>query len=205
MPFELPLLPYAEDALEPFISSKTLSYHYGKHHRAYVNNLNKLIAEQPSMQEKSLVDLIKAHRKTDGAIFNNAAQIWNHSFYWQGLAPKSQQITIDNFPKLTDAIAEAFGSFEAFKTQFTQKAMSTFGSGWVWLVKDHNQTLSIQSTPNAGNPMTQGDIPLLTCDVWEHAYYLDTQNDRGAYVQNFWELVNWSFVADQFDESVAST
>lgn len=182
MVFMLPPLPYAADALAPAISSETLEYHYGKHHKTYVDNLNKLISGTP-FEKSSLDDIV---RQAQGPIFNNAAQVWNHNFYWQGLKPKG---------RLAEAIEKDFGSFTKFKEEFTQKALGTFGSGWVWLVKK-NGKLSIASTSNAGNPLTAGETPLLTCDVWEHAYYIDYRNARAKYVEAFWSLVNWDFVAE---------
>lgn len=189
MAFELPKLPYAMDALAPHISQETLEYHYGKHHQAYVNNLNKLVPGTP-FEGKSLEEVIK---ESDGGIFNNAAQVWNHTFYWNSLSPQGGGEPAD---EVAAAIDEAFGSFADFKEKFTTTALTTFGSGWAWLVKNKQGKLDIVSTSNAGNPMCEGHTPLLTCDVWEHAYYIDTRNDRGAYLKNFWELVNWDFVGD---------
>lgn len=191
MPFELPKLPYALDALQPYISSETLEYHYGKHHLAYVNKLNSLIPGT-EFEGKSLEDIIK---KSSGAIFNNAAQVWNHTFYWHCMTPKANQ---EPTGKLADAIKKYFGSFESFKEKFTQTSINQFASGWGWLVKNQNGDLEIFSTSNAGTPMTEGKHALLTCDVWEHAYYIDTRNDRPKYVNNFWQLVNWDFVNEKF-------
>ena len=192
MAFELPELPYAKNALEPHISKETLEYHYGKHHQAYVNKLNGLVPGT-EFENMSLEDIIM---KSDGSIFNNAAQIWNHTFYWHSMAPKGS-----NKPSgaLADAIHEFFDSFDKFKEQFTEAAMTQFGSGWAWLIQDNDGTLSVVKTSNAGNPMTDGQKPLLTCDVWEHAYYIDTRNDRGKYVSNFWEVANWHFAEKNFD------
>jgi Fe-Mn family superoxide dismutase len=191
MAIELPKLPYEMDALAPHISKETLEYHYGKHHQAYVNKLNILIPNT-EFADKSLEDIIK---KSSGAIFNNAAQIWNHTFYWHCMAPKA-----GNEPtgKLADAINKTFGSFADFKEKFTQISVNQFGSGWGWLVKNPHGDLEIYSTSNAGIPMTDNKKALLTCDVWEHAYYIDTRNDRPKYVNNFWNLVNWNFVAENF-------
>ena len=189
--FTLPPLPYAMDALAPHISRETLEYHYGKHHQAYVNNLNKLVPGT-EFEHKTLEEIIK---KATGGIFNNAAQAWNHTFYWHSLAPQGGG---EPTGKLAAAINSTFGSFAQFQELFTTTAMTTFGSGWAWLVKDHAGKLSVVSTSNAGNPLTNDQIPLLTCDVWEHAYYIDTRNDRGAYLKNYWELVNWDFVANNF-------
>ena len=169
MAFQLPELPYAMDALEPYISKETLEYHYGKHHKAYVTNLNKLIPGTP-FEDSSLEEIIL---KSDGGIFNNAAQVWNHTFYWHCLKPKAKEKPEGKFAKLLD---QTFGSFEKFKEQFSKIAMGTFGSGWAWLVKNSDGTLAITSTGNAGTPMTIGQKAFLTCDVWEHAYYIDYRN-----------------------------
>lgn len=188
MPFTLPPLPYAMDALVPHISKETLEYHYGKHHSTYVTNLNKLVTDT-EFAKMSLEDVIK---KSSGGIFNNAAQVWNHTFYWNCLSPNGGG---EPTGKLADAINKAFGSFAAFKEQFTQAAISTFGSGWAWLVEDKTNHLKIISTSNAGLPMTDDLKALMTCDVWEHAYYIDYRNSRPNYMSAFWELVNWDFVA----------
>lgn len=187
MTFTLPPLPYSMDALSPHISEETLEYHYGKHHQTYVTNLNQLIAGT----EFAAMTLDEIIKKSSGSIFNNAAQVWNHTFYWHSLSPKGGK---EPSGKLADAITQYFGSFAAFKEQFTQAAIGTFGSGWAWLVQDKNAALSIVSTSNAANPMTQGLTPLLTCDVWEHAYYIDYRNVRPDYIKAFWSLVNWDFV-----------
>jgi Fe-Mn family superoxide dismutase len=187
MKHELPPLPYAMDALEPYISRETLEYHYGKHHKAYVDNLNNLIAGT-EFESLSLEEILL---KAQGPIFNNAAQVWNHTFYWNCMKPHGGG---EPDGKLADAIRRDFGSFEAFKEAFSKAAVSLFGSGWAWLVKSGDK-LEIVQTSNAGNPMTSGQKPLLTCDVWEHAYYIDYRNARAKYVENFWNLVNWDFVA----------
>lgn len=191
MPFELPKLPYALDALAPHISKETLEYHYGKHHLAYVNKLNSLIPGT-EFENKSLEEIIKT---SSGPIFNNAAQIWNHTFYWHCMSPKS-----GNEPtgKLADALKKSFGSFDSFKEKFIQTSINQFASGWGWLAKNADGNLEVFSTGNAGTPMTDSKKALLTCDVWEHAYYIDTRNDRPKYVTNFWQLVNWDFVAENF-------
>jgi Fe-Mn family superoxide dismutase len=187
MEHKLPVLPFAMDALAPFISRETLEFHYGKHHAAYVANLNKLIPKT-EFENMTLEDIVK---KASGGIFNNAAQIWNHAFYWNCLAPGS-----GGEPKgaAADAISKTFGGFANFRAEFTKAALSTFGSGWVWLVKDGGGKLTIESTQNAGTPLKEGRTPVLTCDVWEHAYYIDYRNNRAAYVEAFWKIVNWAFV-----------
>jgi Fe-Mn family superoxide dismutase len=189
MAFTLPALPYAMNALAPHISEETLEYHYGKHHAAYVNNLNKLIANT-EYENLDLEDIIKKSKA--GGIFNNAAQVWNHTFYWNCLSPKGGD---EPTGKLADAITKAFSSFNAFQEQFTQAAIATFGSGWAWLVLDKSGELKIISTSNAGTPMAEGQQALMTCDVWEHAYYIDYRNARPEYLKAFWSLVNWDFIA----------
>ena len=191
MVHELPPLPYAMNALAPHISQETLEYHYGKHHKTYVDNLNRLIPGT-EFESLSLEDIIK---KSSGGIFNNAAQVWNHTFYWNCLSPNGGG---EPGGALAEAINKKFGSFADFKEQFTQCAVTTFGSGWAWLVKNPDGSLELVSTSNAGTPMTQGKTALLTCDVWEHAYYIDYRNARPKYVESFWNLVNWDFVAKQF-------
>jgi Fe-Mn family superoxide dismutase len=188
---QLPPLPYAMNALEPYISKETLEYHYSKHHQAYVNNLNNLIKDT----EFAHLSLEETILKSSGGIFNNAAQVWNHTFYWNCLTPKSSQ---EPTGELADAINKAFGSFDEFKKRFSQTTIATFGSGWGWLVKNADGSLEIISTSNAGTPLQQGKKALLTCDVWEHAYYIDYRNARPTYVEKFWEIVNWDFVAANF-------
>ena len=188
MAIELPALPYDRTALEPHISGETIDYHYGKHHKAYVDNLNKMI-EGTEYADMPLEQII---RKSQGGMFNNAAQIWNHTFYWNCLKPDGGG---EPAGKLADAINAAFGSFEKFKEEFTKTSVGTFGSGWGWLVKKADGSLALASTIGAGNPLTSGDTPLLTCDVWEHAYYIDYRNARPKYVEAFWNLVNWDFVS----------
>lgn len=190
MAFELPELPYQLDALEPYISKRTLEFHYGKHHQAYVNNVNKLIKDT-SFEYSSLEDIIK---RADGGIYNNGAQVFNHSFYFEALSPNGGG---EPLGYLGEAINKNFGSFEKFKDEFTRAGLTLFGSGWVWLVKTPDDTLEIMAMGNAGNPLRDGNIPLLTMDVWEHAYYLDTQNARGKYIENFWNIVNWVVVAER--------
>ena len=188
MAIELPALPYDRTALEPHISGETIDFHYGKHHKAYVDNLNKLI-EGTEFADQPLESIIK---KSQGGVFNNAAQVWNHTFYWNCLAPKGGG---EPSGKLADAIAKAFGDFATFKEQFTDTAVKTFGSGWAWLVQRPGGELALVSTSNAATPLTGEDTPLLTCDVWEHAYYIDYRNARPKYLEHFWNLVNWDFVA----------
>lgn len=190
--FKLPELPYALDALAPSISKETLEYHYGKHHQAYVNNLNNL-TKDTEMADMTLEEIIM---KASGGVFNNAAQVWNHTFYWNCMTPNSSG---EPSGKLADAINKKFGSFEEFKKQFTQSAATLFGSGWTWLVKNADGSLEIMNTSNAGLPMKDGKTALYTCDVWEHAYYIDYRNLRPSYIENFWKLANWDFVAGNFE------
>jgi len=190
MAFELPPLPYARDALAPHISAETIDFHYGKHHQTYVTNLNNL-AKGTEFEAMALEDVV---RKSQGGMFNNAAQIWNHTFYWNSLSPKGGG---EPAGKLADAIRKSFGSFQEFKDKFSQTAIGTFGSGWAWLVQRPDGTLGIVSTSNAATPLTGADRPLLTCDVWEHAYYIDYRNARAKYVESFWNLVNWEFATAQ--------
>ncbi len=193
MEHKLPALPYSRDDLSPVISAETIDYHYGKHHQAYVNNLNKLIAGT-NYESMELTDIIK---QSSGGIFNNAAQVFNHNFYWNSLKPNGGG---EPTGKLAEAIDNYFGSFAAFKEKFTATAIATFGSGWTWLVKNADGSLEIVSTSNAGTPITDEKIPLLTCDVWEHAYYIDYRNARPAYVEQFWNLVNWAFAESNFEK-----
>lgn len=186
MSFVLPPLPYAMNSLEPHISAETLDYHYGKHHQAYVNNLNNLIIGT-EFENASLEDIIL---KSSGGVFNNAAQVWNHTFYWHCLTPSFKEPA----PELVEQIEQTFGSLAEFKEAFSKAAIATFGSGWAWLVRNGDGKLAITSTSNAGTPMTSGQKALLTCDVWEHAYYIDYRNARPQYLDHFWELVNWDFV-----------
>jgi superoxide dismutase, Fe-Mn family len=189
----LPPLPYAKDALSPYISEETLEFHYGKHHQTYVNNLQKMFASMPdSVDCDSLIRIIQT---SEGGIFNNAAQIWNHAFYWDCLSPKRDLKPSEG---LGAAIDKQFGSFADFQQEFDQKAATVFGSGWCWLVMQADQSLAIKQTSNAQTPLTTEDKPLLTCDVWEHAYYIDTRNSRPEYLKNFWTLVNWEFVSKMF-------
>jgi Fe-Mn family superoxide dismutase len=190
MAIELPALPYDRTALAPHISAETIDFHYGKHHQTYVTNLNNQIKGS----EFENLDLEAIIRKAQGGMFNNAAQVWNHTFYWNCLKPDGGG---EPGGKLAEAINAAFGSFAAFKEQFTNTALTTFGSGWAWLVQRQDGSLALVSTPNAATPLTGTDKALLTCDVWEHAYYIDYRNARAKYVEAFWNLVNWDFVAAQ--------
>ena len=192
MKHELPALPYAMNALEPVISQETLEYHYGKHHNTYVTNLNNLIPGT-EFENMSLEDIVK--NAPAGGVFNNAAQVWNHTFYWHCLSPNGGGSPDGD---LGAAIDKAFGSFDAFKTEFSDKAVKLFGSGWAWLVKRPDGSLAISQTSNAETPLTGQDEPLLTCDVWEHAYYIDYRNARPKYVEAFWNLVNWDFVSANY-------
>lgn len=194
MAIELPALPYARDALAPTISEETINYHYGKHHNSYVSNLNKLI-EGTADADKSLEEIV---RSSSGGIFNNAAQIWNHTFYWNSLAPNAGGAPTG---KLADAIDSAFGTFAEFQAKFTASAAGNFGSGWTWLIKTADGKLAIVNTGNADTPLTDpGVTPLLTIDVWEHAYYVDYRNARPEYLKNFWEIANWEFAAANFTD-----
>lgn len=194
MAFTLPALPYDKNELAPTISSETIDFHYGKHHQAYVTKLNELVAGT-SLESKTLEEIICSKDLPQDKkiiIFNNAAQIWNHTFYWNCLSPKG-----GGQPKgaLLASIEKQFGSFDTFKEQFSAKAVTLFGSGWAWLIKNKDGTLSITQTTNANTPLTEeGQTALLTCDVWEHAYYIDYRNARPKYVESFWKLVNWEFV-----------
>jgi Fe-Mn family superoxide dismutase len=191
MPFELPALPYAKNALEPYISEKTLEFHHGKHHQAYVNNLNNLIAGT----EFEYADLEKIVKNAEGGIFNNGAQVWNHTFYFE-------QFSINPATSPSGALKEAiegcFGTVEAFKEAFNKIAVTLFGSGWAWLVKGTDEKVSIVQTGNAGNPLRDGLTPLMTCDVWEHAYYLDKQNARPKYIEDFWKILDWNVISKRF-------
>ena len=181
-------LPYTLDALEPLMSEETLQFHYGKHHQTYVNKLNELI-ENTKYQNLSLLEIIAS---SEGGIFNNAAQVYNHDFFWKGLTPNQKEIS----SKLETAINDNFTSLEEFKKEFATKAVGHFGSGWAWLVQDENKKLKIVTTANAQTPLADNLKPLLVCDVWEHAYYIDVRNARPAYLENFWKLVNWDFVEE---------
>ncbi|BAJ01855.1 superoxide dismutase [Fe] [Shewanella violacea] len=192
MAFELPALPYAKDALEPHISQETIEFHYGKHHNTYVVKLNGLV-DGTELAEKSLEEIIKT---STGGIFNNAAQIWNHTFYWNCLSPNGGGVATGAVAK---AIDDAFGSFEEFKAKFTDSAVNNFGSAWTWLVKNADGSVAIVNTSNAATPLTDSSVtPIMTVDVWEHAYYIDYRNVRPNYLAHYWELVNWDFVNKNF-------
>lgn len=186
MEHKLPPLPYSNDALVPHISPETLEFHYGKHHQTYVTNLNNLI-KGTEFEKLTLEEIVK---KSTGGIFNNSAQVWNHTFYWNSLAPKAGGAPKG---KIAELITKQWGSFDKFKEEFTKTAVTTFGSGWAWLVQKKDGTLALVSTSNAACPLTDGHTPILTCDVWEHAYYIDYRNARPKYVEAFWNLVNWDF------------
>ena len=192
MAHTLPALPYASDALAPHLSAETLSFHHGKHHNAYVTNLNNLIAGTPYAELDLHAIIVKSKAEGAQGIFNNAAQHFNHSFYWESLSPTGGGVPTG---KVAAAIDASFGSFDAFKEQFTKAAATHFGSGWAWLVKGADGKLAVTSTHDADSPVAHGQIPLLTCDVWEHAYYIDYRNVRANYIAGFWNLANWDFVA----------
>ncbi|MFZ4501442.1 MAG: superoxide dismutase [Fe] [Burkholderiaceae bacterium] len=188
MEHALPALPYPLDGLQPHISKETLEFHYGKHHQTYVTNLNNLI-KGTEFESASLEEIVK---KSSGGVFNNAAQIWNHTFYWNSLSPKGGGAPSG---ALAAAIDKKWGSFEAFKEAFTKSAVGNFGSSWTWLVKKADGSLDIVNTSNAATPVTTADTPLITCDLWEHAYYIDYRNRRPDYLGAFWSLVNWDFAS----------
>ncbi|MFP4488274.1 MAG: superoxide dismutase [Bacteroidales bacterium] len=191
MKHELPKLPYEKDALKPYISEETIEYHYGKHHSTYVDKLNGLISGS-QYEDAGLESIIK---NAEGGIFNNAAQVWNHTFYFEGFSPDGSR---EPKGELAEAIKTSFGSFEKFKEEFSTAGATLFGSGWVWLVKNNNGSLSIVQKSNAENPLQDGQKPLLTCDVWEHAYYIDYRNKRPDYIKSFWEIVDWDIIAGRY-------
>jgi len=191
MPFILPQLPYTANALEPYISRATIDFHYGKHHQAYVNNLNNLV---PSTKfESATLEQIVA--EAEGGIFNNGAQVWNHTFYFNTFSPSGKR---EPTGELAGLINKKYGSFDNFKTEFTKAATTLFGSGWAWFVKKNNGEPDILQESNAGNPLRAGHLPLLTFDVWEHAYYLDYQNNRAGYIQNLWNILNWDVIEGRY-------
>jgi len=191
MNHQLPKLPFERDALKPYLSEETIDYHYGKHHQAYVDKLNALLPGS-QFEDAGLVSLIK---NADGAIFNNAAQVWNHTFYFESFSKDGRR---EPAGELAEAIKASFGSFDEFKVNFGEKAAGLFGSGWAWLVKNNNGSLSIVQKPNAENPLRDGFKPVLTCDVWEHAYYIDYRNKRPDYIKSFWEIVDWDIIASRY-------
>lgn len=196
MAFELPALPYSKDALLPHMSPETLEYHHGKHHKAYVDNLNKLLPGTEFEAQLKSGDLETIIKKSSGPIFNNAAQVWNHTFFWNCLAPKAGG---EPTGALADAITRDFGSFATFKEKFTDVSVKHFASGWGWLIKNKSSgKLECVSTANAATPLTEGHTPILTCDVWEHAYYIDYRNRRADFLGAFWSLTNWEFAARNF-------
>jgi Fe-Mn family superoxide dismutase len=192
MAFTLPELPYSKDALAPHMSAETLEFHHGKHHQAYVTKLNELVAADPALQGKSLEDLVKTTKQ--GPVFNNAAQVWNHTFFWHSMKPQGGG---EPSGSLADAITRSFGSVSDFKTKFNAAAVGQFGSGWAWLVKN-GDALEIVTTSNAGTPFAENRTCVLTCDVWEHAYYIDHRNARAKFVESWWNLVNWDFASKNF-------
>lgn len=187
MKFELPPLPYPKDGLSPHISAETLEFHYEKHHKTYVDNLNKLV---PNTEYENM-DLESIIKKASGPIFNNAAQVWNHTFFWHCMTPQAKT---EPEGKLREALDKEFNSFKNFKEKFSEASIKQFGSGWGWLIRDKQGSLKITSTSNAENPLTEGSLPLLTCDVWEHAYYIDYRNKRPDFLEAFFKLINWKFV-----------
>ncbi|RJF92704.1 superoxide dismutase [Noviherbaspirillum saxi] len=191
MEHRLPALPYAADALQPYISKESIDYHYGKHHLTYVTNLNNLV-KGGEFEHASLEEIV---RDSAGSLFNNAAQIWNHTFFWNCMAPEGGGAPVG---LLAGAIVVRWGSISKFKEEFTRACVSNFGSGWTWLVRKPDGSLDIVNTANAGTPILTSDVPLLTCDVWEHAYYIDYRNARAKFVEAFWNVVNWDFVAQNF-------
>jgi superoxide dismutase, Fe-Mn family len=195
MKFELPELPYAHNSLAPYLSQETIDYHYGKHLQTYINNINGLIPGTP-FETDSLENMI---RKAEGGIFNNASQVWNHIFYFESFSPNDRRGVAG---KVAVAIESDFGSYEAFKEEFTKAASTLFGAGWVWLSLKQDSKLVITQESNAGNPLRSGLIPLLTCDVWEHAYYIDYRNRRPDYIKNFWEILDWDIVDQRFNMAI---
>lgn len=190
----LPTLPYEIDALAPYISRETLEYHYGKHHQTYVDNLNKL-TPNTEYAEMTLEEIIK--KAPPGGVFNNAAQVWNHTFYFESLAPAAHHIPSQS---LHQAINARWGSIDTFMADFNKNALANFGSGWTWLVRKPDGTLDIVNTSNAGTALTTEDTPILTCDIWEHAYYIDVRNARAMYLENFWKVVDWRKVSERYDQ-----
>ncbi|MRR18776.1 superoxide dismutase [bacterium] len=195
MKFELPPLKYAADDLAPGLSAETLGFHHGKHHLAYVNNLNNLLPGSP-FEEATLETMI---RKAEGGIFNNAAQVWNHTFYFDAFSPSGKRVPSGTVAK---AIEAEYGSFDAFREAFTKAATTLFGSGWAWLCMKPDGRLTITQEQNAGNPIRSGLVPIMTCDVWEHAYYIDYRNRRPDYIKSFWDLLDWKVIGERYDEAL---
>ena len=191
MEHTLPPLPYAKDALQPHISAETLEFHHGKHHQTYVTNLNNMI-KGTEFENLSLEEIIK---RSSGGVFNNSAQVWNHTFFWNCMSPNGGGAPTG---KTLDAINAKWGSFEKFKEEFNKAALGNFGSGWTWLVQKTDGTVDIVNTSGAGTPLTTADVPLLTADVWEHAYYIDYRNARAKFLEAFWNVANWEFVNKNF-------
>lgn len=194
MPFQIPALPYNLDALEPHVSKETLSFHYGKHHRAYVDKMNKLLESSPLGRDASLEDIV---RESSGALFNNSAQAWNHTFFWHCMSPHTGDHRISR--TLEKAIGHSFGTLNDFFNEFSHNAVENFGSGWTWLVKDENGDLSILNTSNAETPISGELVPLLVVDVWEHAYYIDYRNARKKYLESFQKIMHWKFASERYD------
>lgn len=192
--FKLPELPYAKSALAPLFTEEQMNFHYDKHHKAYIDKLNGFMETDASLRGKSLEEIVKT---SQGGVFNNAAQIWNHTFYWFGINPTSKATKPSD--KLMAAITKDFGGLDQLKTKFVEGGVGTFGSGWIWLCADSSGKLSLVSTSNAQVPFTQNQIPLMTADVWEHAYYIDYKNLRQKYLETFWAQINWAFVSENYD------
>lgn len=188
-------LPFAKNALEPMLSQETIEYHYGKHHAGYVKKLNAQVEKDSRLEGKTILELVKSEK---GGVFNNAAQVYNHDFYWNCLVPNDQE---GPSQALEDAMVRDFGSVENCMEEFTQTAATLFGSGWTWLSLNMEGKLVVEKTCNANTPIRYGNVPLLTCDVWEHAFYIDYRNDKAAYINKWWELVNWEFVSQNFDQA----
>lgn len=195
MAISLPPLPFDQGSLAPYMSERTLDFHYGKHHKAYVDKTNELI-RGTSYDSMSHEEIILASHGNTPKVFNNSAQAWNHTFFWNCLSGSKREPSVD----IKDRLSEDFGSFDEFKGAFTTQAVALFGSGWAWLVKDKRGHLKIRALGNAGTPICDGEIPILVCDVWEHAYYLDYQNARPKFLNNFWNIVNWSFVESNLNK-----
>jgi Fe-Mn family superoxide dismutase len=195
MIFELPELPFETDALEPFISKKTIELHHAKHHRTYISNLNKLIVGTKYMN----MDIETIIKLSDGPVYNNAAQVWNHSFYFEGIKPGNKKVLKGKF---SEDLKHSFGSMSFLKNSFAKAEDSLFGVGWVWLILNADGIMEIIQQSNAGNPLRAGFIPLMACDMWEHAYYLDYQNSRTKYLEAFWNLINWEVIEERYKNAL---